>query len=100
MVKFRSLKTFFTEYEDIFAVDSKDYGRTNRMYHLIDTGDGRPIRQTLRRLPQAKQAEVSEMLDDVQCREVIEESDSHWSFPVVLLRKKNWEIRFCVDYSK
>jgi hypothetical protein len=40
------------------------------------------------------------MLDDVQCRGVIEESDSPWSFPVFLVRKKNGELCFCVDCRK
>jgi hypothetical protein len=40
------------------------------------------------------------MLDDMKRRGVIEESDSPWSFPVVLVRKKNGELRFCVDYRK
>jgi hypothetical protein len=46
-------------------------------------------RQPPTRLPVAKQAEVSEMLADMQRRGVIEESDSPWSSPVVLVRKKN-----------
>jgi hypothetical protein len=70
------------------------------VYHRIDTGDARPIRQPPRRLPLAKQADVSEMLDDMQRRGVIEESDSPWSSPVVLVRKKNEELRFCVEYRK
>jgi hypothetical protein len=40
------------------------------------------------------------MLNDMQCRRVIEESDNPWSSPVVLVRKKNGELRFCVDYRK
>jgi hypothetical protein len=88
------------EYEDIFAVDSEDYGRINRVYHRIDKGGTRPIHQSPRRLPIAKQAEVSEILEDMQRRWVIKESDSPWSSPVVLTRKKYGEIRFCVDYRK
>jgi hypothetical protein len=98
--EFRELEELLAEYKVTFAVDNKGHGRTNKVYHRIDTGDTRPIRQTPRRLPLAKQAEVSEMLDDMQRRGVIEESDSPWSSPVVLVRKKNGELRFCVDYRK
>jgi hypothetical protein len=62
-------------------VDNEDYGRTNKVYHRIDTGDARPIRQTPRRMPLAKQAEVSEMLDDMEPRGAIVELDSPWSSP-------------------
>jgi hypothetical protein len=51
-------------------------------------------------MPLAKQAEVSEMLNDMQRCGVIEESDSPWSSPVTLVRKKNGELSFCVDYRK
>jgi hypothetical protein len=98
--EFKDLEELLTIYDDIFAVHSEDHGRTNKLYHRIDTGDARPICQTPRRLSLAKQAEISEMLNDMQRRGVIEESDSPWSSPVVLVRKKNGEIRFCVDYRK
>jgi hypothetical protein len=81
-------------------VDSEDHGWTNKLFHHIDTGDSRLIRQPPRRLPLAKQAEVSKILDDMQRRRVIEESGNPWSFPVVLVRKKNGELGFCVNYRK
>jgi hypothetical protein len=40
------------------------------------------------------------MLEDMQRRGIIEESDSPWSSPVVLVRKKDGELRFCVNYRK
>jgi hypothetical protein len=43
---------------------------------------------------------VSGILDEKQRRGIIGESDSPWSFPVVLVRKKNGELRFCVDYRR
>jgi predicted ArsR family transcriptional regulator len=52
--EFQELNELLTEYEDIFATDDEDYGRTNKMYHRIDTGNARPIRQPPRRIPLAK----------------------------------------------
>jgi hypothetical protein len=72
---------------------------TGAVYHRKDTGDARPIRQPPRRLHLAKQAEVNEMLEDMKSKGVIEESDSQ-SSPVVLVRKKDGNLRFCVDYRR
>jgi hypothetical protein len=43
---------------------------------------------------------VSEMLEDMQRCGVIEESNSLWSSPIVLTRKKNGDLRFSMDYRK
>jgi hypothetical protein len=77
------LEELLNEYEDIFAGADEDYGRTNKVYHRIDTGDPRPIRQPPTNVPLAKQTEVKEMLDKMQQHGVIEESESPWSSPVV-----------------
>jgi hypothetical protein len=85
----RESEELLTEYGDIFAMNIDEYGWTDRVFQLIDTGETRPIRQPPRRLPLAKQANVGEMLEDMQRRGVIEKSDIPWSPPVVLVRKKN-----------
>jgi hypothetical protein len=61
--EFQELQELVAEYTDIFARDNEDYGRTNEVYHLIDTGDASQIRQPSRRVPLAKQGEVKEILD-------------------------------------
>jgi hypothetical protein len=40
------------------------------------------------------------MLEDMKSKGVIEESDSPWSSPVVLVRKKDGNLLFCVDYRR
>jgi hypothetical protein len=38
------------------------------------------------------------MLEDMKSKSVIKESDSPWSSSVVLVWKKDGNLRFCVDY--
>jgi hypothetical protein len=40
------------------------------------------------------------MMEDMKNRGVIEESKSPWPSPVVLVRKKNGDLRFRMDYRK
>jgi hypothetical protein len=54
--EFQELEDLVSEFADIFARYNEDYGRTNKVYHRIDTGDARPIHQpklayTLRMAP-------------------------------------------------
>jgi hypothetical protein len=57
------------------------------VYHRIDTGDVRPIRQSPKEAPLAKQVELGEMLEDMQRHGIIEETDSPWLSPVLILKK-------------
>lgn len=85
------------KFKDIFAKDC-DFGRTGLVKHQIDTGDARPIKQRPRRIPWAKEREVTELVKDMANNGIIEPSTSPWSSPVVLVKKKDGSTRFCVDY--
>jgi hypothetical protein len=95
----RELEDFVTEYGVIFAMKSDDYRWADRVYHHIDTGEAQQIHQPPRRLPLAKQAEVGEMLNNMQQQGGIEEAYSPWSSPV-LIWKKNGNLHLYVDYRK
>jgi hypothetical protein len=77
---------------------SDDYGWTNKGYHVIDTGEARPTAQPPR-LRVAQQADVGEMLEDMQPHGVMEVSDRPYSSVVVLVRK-NGNLSFCIDFTK
>ena len=94
----QALEELIADYQDVFETKGGEHGRTESVYHRIDTGDTRPIRQPPRRLPLAKEAEANILLEDMKSKGVIEESDSPWSSPVVLVRKIDGILRFCVDY--
>ena len=51
-------------------------------------------------MPFALRTEVDQMVSDMLQQGVIEPSSSLWASPVVLVRKKDGGMRFCVDYHK
>ena len=64
----------------------------------IDTGESRPIKQAARRVPYAARQEIAAQLSKMQDGGVIQPSNSSWVSPVVLVRKRDGSLRFCVDY--
>ena len=89
------LKQVLNEFEEIF---SDTIGQTNIVYHTIDTGDNPPIRQRARRVPYAFRDESDKQIANMLDQGIIRSSTSPWASPIVLVRKKSGEIRFCVDY--
>ena len=95
-----AINTLIKDFAGVFSTGKQDLGVTNKVYHQINTGQSVPIKQPLRRLPLHYKQEVAEMVDEMRRDGVIEQSQSPWSSPVVLVRKKDGTLRFCVDYSK
>ena len=60
----QALEEHIADYQDFFETKGGEYGRTEKVYHRIDTDDARPIRQPPCRIPLAKQAEVNILLED------------------------------------
>ena len=94
-VKFENL---FQKYRDVFAFSDDQLGRTSLVQHTIDTGDAMPVKQRPYRTTPENKQEIDRQVDDMLQRGIIQESVSPWSSPVVLVKKKNGEMRFCVDF--
>eukprot|EP00731_Ephydatia_muelleri_P003031 Em0001g3031a len=92
------LKRLLCEFSDVISVGEKDLGRTNVLKHKVNTGDAPPIHQQARRMPYHQRETVKKMLDDMLQQDVIEASSGPWSSPIVLARKKDGTLRFCVDF--
>ncbi|UYV69000.1 K02A2.6-like, partial [Cordylochernes scorpioides] len=96
----RMARAFIKKNQDAFSTGNGKLGRTDLVQHKIYTGNARPVRQPPRQVPMAKRDEVVGLLHKLRQDGVIEESNSPWSSPVVLVTKKDGSTRFCVDYRK
>lgn len=91
------LENKLLQYRDVFSDENGSIGRTNVVRHKINTGDSPPIRQKVRRIPMHLQKEVDSVMEDMLNKDVIEPSNSPWQSNVVLVRKKDNSLRFCID---
>ena len=99
-LEYQQLRNFLSRYCDVFCTGTDDTGRTNIVKHKIDVENCTPIRIPPRRLPLARRDEVQEMVNTMKEKGVIEESQSPWCSPIVLVKKKDGSTRFCVDYRR
>jgi len=65
---------------------------------MFDTGEHRQIRQPLRRQPLAHQEIIDKQVEEMRRHGIIEPASSPWASNVVLVRKRDGSLRFCVDY--
>jgi len=92
-----SVRELLETYQDVLSKDEYDVGRTDLVHHTIDTGEHRPIRQTLRRHPVTYLETIDQQVDEIIRHDIVEPAASPWASNVVLLRKKDETVRFCVD---
>ena len=92
------LVSTLTDMHEAFCLQEGERGDTELVQFHINTGDAEPKRQPPRRVPFAVWGEINEQLAKMQAQGVIHPSTSPWASPVVLVRKKDGTLRFCVDY--
>ncbi|GBL71635.1 hypothetical protein AVEN_81965-1, partial [Araneus ventricosus] len=89
------------EFGDIFDINKKSRKcRCNAVKHRIETSDNVPIKQIPYRTSATERRAIENEVQRMLKEDVIQPSDSPWSSPVVLVKKKNGEWHFCVDYRR
>ena len=73
--------------------------KTRVAEHKIPTSS-RPIRQRPCRLPPAIKDDIIKELNELKDSGIIEESNSDWASPIVVVQKKDGSNQICVDYRK
>ena len=90
------------EYHDIFLLEKRDMGHTNATKHkiVLKDPDTPPFKERFCGISPPQLDEVREHLKLMLDAGVIQPSNSPWCNAVVLVRKKDGSLRFCIDFRK
>lgn len=99
--KIRLLKLLEGYGASLFATPERPFGRTNAGTHRIETLPGKgPVTQRLRPTSPGEKQVVREEIDKMIKHGVIRPSSSAWASPIVLVKKKDGSVRFCIDFRR
>jgi hypothetical protein len=73
---------------------------TTAAVHNIDTGESTPIGCAPYQTTPEKREFISKEIENLLTTKKISPSTSPWASPVVLVKKKDGSVRFCIDYRK
>ena len=97
LVQRKELAEVITQYREVFPdVPSK----TNLIEHDVDVGDSAPIKQHPYRVSPIKKELLDKEVQYMLKNDIIEESQSNWSSPCILVPKHDGGFRFCTDFRK
>ena len=86
--------------DDMFSKDDADIGNITDFQMPIHVVDQVPVNASYQKIPPHLYREVKNYIEDLRTNGWIQESYSSYSSPIVCVRKKNGEMRMCVDYRK
>ena len=95
-------RSLLKEYHDIFSLEKRDMGHTNATKHkiILKDPDTPSFKEHFCRIPPPQLDKVREHLKLMLDAGVIRPSNSPWCNAVVLVRKKDWSLHFCIDFRK
>ena len=86
------------EYHDIFSLDPAELGCTHSTEHTIKVMDDTPFKEQFRWMTPPMIEEVRNHLKEMLESGAIRPSQSAWCNAVVLVRKKDGSLCFCIDF--
>ena len=93
-------KQVLGNWSDIFSTSPTNLDRTDTVKHTINLTDDDLFKDPYRRVPTVLNEEVRQHLKEMLEAGVIRPSKSPYSSNVVLVRKKDRNLRFCIDFRK
>ena len=87
-----------TKYHDVFPLEPMELGCTHSTKHTIKVMDDTPFKEWLRWIPLPLVEEVQNHLREMLESGAIQPRQSVWCNAVVLVRKKDGGLWFCIDF--
>ena len=94
------VRDLLIKWKHLFSTGENDIGKTDLVKHKIELSNQEPFKEAYRRIPPHLYTEVRNHLQDMINADVIRPSNSPFASPIVLVRKSDQTLRFCVDYRK
>ncbi len=94
------VRKLLDQYASVFVEREGDLGYTDFIEHQIPLLDEAPVCQRYRRMPPSQYEEVKAHIKQLLEQNVIRESCSPYSSPIIIVKKKDGSIRMCVDYRQ
>ena len=89
-----------TKFQHLFALSDLELGCTSLVKHRINVNNPVSFKERYQRIPPQEFDEVRNHLQEMLKVGAIRKSMSPWASPVVLVRKKDGSLRFCMDLRK
>lgn len=86
------------KYRNCFANNLSELGCAKNTFMDIDLHDKTPVVYRPYRLSHPERQKVRNMVEDLIQNDIVQESNSNYASPILLVKKKNGELRLCVDY--
>lgn len=92
------VRDLLNEYKGLVARELCQVGCTNLAEMKLVLKDDRPIVYRPYRLSHYERERVRDMVEEMKKADIVEESDSEYASPILLVKKKTGDVRMCVDY--
>ena len=92
-------RQLLAKYHDVFSLDPAELGCTHSTEHAIKVTDDTPFKEHFRRIPPPLADEVRDHLREMLESGAIRPSQSAWCNAVILVRKMDSDLRFCIDFQ-
>ena len=96
----RQAKALLLEFHHVFSLEPNEIGCTDATRHVIELMKDKPFKERFRHIAPPLVDEVRQHIQEMLDGGAIRPSQSPWCNAVVLVRKKDGSLQFCIDFRR